>query len=115
VTDGIDRCCVGFLPRHCIRQAHNFDGHLVQVVDLLAYSENTSEHRHSRNNRGACYGCLIDSKVSKVVTTWNNRRQQQAAEINALVSSILAEDSESDDKDDVDEEFPDLNEQRTGG
>ena len=32
VTDGIDRCRVGFLPRYCVRQATTFDGHLVQVV-----------------------------------------------------------------------------------
>ncbi len=32
VTDSINQCCVGFLPLHCIRQAHNFDGHFVQVV-----------------------------------------------------------------------------------
>ncbi len=82
---------------------------------MLAHSENASERRHSRNNRGACYGGINDSKVSKVVTTWNNRRQHQAAGIHALAASILAEGSESDDKDDDDEEFPDLYEQRTGG
>ncbi len=113
VTDGINQCRVGFLPQHCIRQANNFDGHFVQVVALLAHSENASERRHSRNNRGVCYGGIIDSKVTKVVTTWNNR-EQQATEINALAASMLAEGSERDDKDD-DEEFPDSNEQRTGG
>ncbi len=52
--------------------------------------------------------------MSKVVTTWDNRTQQQAAEINALAASILAESSESDDEDD-DKELPDSNEQTTGG
>jgi hypothetical protein len=66
------------------------DGQLVLVVALLDHSENASERMHSRNNRGACYGGIIDSKESKVVTTWNNCRQQQAAEINALAASILA-------------------------
>jgi hypothetical protein len=61
VTDGIDQCCVGFLLQHCIQQAHNFDGHFVQVLALLAHSENASERRHPRNTRGACYGGSIDS------------------------------------------------------
>jgi hypothetical protein len=58
ITDGVDRCQVGFLPRHCIHQARNFDGCIVQVVAfLLAQSENASERRHSRNNRGWCSIC----------------------------------------------------------
>ena len=39
VTDGIDRCRVGFLPRHLIRRAQFYDGKLVQVVAMLADSE----------------------------------------------------------------------------
>ena len=80
---------------------------------MLAHSENASKRRHSHNNRGACYKGIIDSKVSILVTTWSNHRQQ-AAEINSLAASILDEGSESNDKDD-DEEFLDSNEQRTGG
>jgi hypothetical protein len=49
--------------------------------------------------------CKIDSKVSKVVTTWNNRRQQ-AADIKTLAASTLADGSESNDEEE--------NEQRTG-
>jgi hypothetical protein len=32
LTDGVDRCRVGFLPRHCVRQTRMFDGRLAQVV-----------------------------------------------------------------------------------
>ena len=39
VTDGFDRCRGGFLPRHCVRQAHVvYDGLLVQVIAMLAQS-----------------------------------------------------------------------------
>ena len=32
VTDGIDRCRVGFLPRHMVRHAARYDGALAQVT-----------------------------------------------------------------------------------
>jgi hypothetical protein len=63
-TDGIDRYCVGFLPRHCVCQAATFDGHLVQVVAQLANSDSPAQRRHSRHNRGACYATIIDTKVT---------------------------------------------------
>jgi hypothetical protein len=50
----------------------NFDGCIVQVVALLAQSENASERRHSRNNRGVAYASIIDSKVSRVTTHLND-------------------------------------------
>jgi hypothetical protein len=95
VTDGIDRCRVGFLPRHCVRQATTFDGHLVQVVALLANSDSPSQRRFSRHNRGACYATIIDTKVTQLVTSWNERTQTSS--MYALASSILAGD-EGDDE-----------------
>ena len=35
VTDGIDRCRVGFLPRDCVKHKLDFDGKLAQVTELL--------------------------------------------------------------------------------
>ncbi len=95
VTDGIDRCRVGFLPRHCVRQAATFDGHLVQVVALLANSDSPAQRRHSRHNRGACYATIIDTKVTQVVRSFHERTQ--TSRIHALAASILAGD-EGDDK-----------------
>ena len=95
MTDGIDRCRVGFLPRHCVRQATTFDGHLVQVVALLANSDSPSQRRFSRHNRGACYATIIDTKVAQVVTSLNERTR--ISSIHALASSIMAGD-EGDDE-----------------
>jgi hypothetical protein len=58
----IDQCRVGFLPHHCLRQAANFDGHLVQVVAMLANSESPPERKHTRHNRGVCYATIIEPK-----------------------------------------------------
>ncbi len=100
-TDGIDRCRVGFLPRHCVCQAHVYDGHLVQVVAMLAQSENASERKKSRYNRGACYASIIDTKVTKVVSAWNERTR--TASMHDLASSILAGGGSGSDAEDDDE------------
>jgi hypothetical protein len=88
VTDGIDRCRVGFLQQHCVCQAHVYDGDLVLVVAMLAQSENASERKKSRYNRGACNASIIDTKVTKVVSAWNERTR--TASMHDLASSILA-------------------------
>ena len=36
VTDGIDRCRVGFLPRHMVRHAARYNGALVQVTHVFS-------------------------------------------------------------------------------
>ena len=38
VTDGIDRCRVGFLPHNCMKHKSDFDGKLAQVTELLSKS-----------------------------------------------------------------------------
>jgi hypothetical protein len=35
VTDGMDRCRVGFLPRHMVKHAAHYDGSLAQVTRVL--------------------------------------------------------------------------------
>ncbi len=34
VTDGIDRCRVGFLPRHMVKHASRYENRLAQVTEL---------------------------------------------------------------------------------
>ena len=62
VTDGVDRCRVGFLPRHSICHALDFDGRLVQVVDMFDNAESPAKRRCSHRNRGVCQAALIDFK-----------------------------------------------------
>ena len=38
VTDGIDRCGVGFLPRDCVKHKSDFDGKLLQFTEFLSKS-----------------------------------------------------------------------------
>lgn len=60
VTDGMDRCRVGFLPRHCIRHAQDFDGKVAQVVEFLQHSDNKRARERSYRNCGMCMASIIN-------------------------------------------------------
>jgi len=60
VTDGIDRCRVGFLQRHMVPHAARFDGALAQVTRVLSADDgDTAERRLFHKNRGCCYATII--------------------------------------------------------
>lgn len=65
VTDGLDRCLVGFLPRHLIRHKDDYDGKLAQVVDLLEDSESPSDRAKSHQNFGVCRAVLVEAEGPK--------------------------------------------------
>ena len=54
IKDGIDRCLVGFLPRHNIRHRLDFDGKSAQVVEFLHLSPSPAVRARSHRLRGAC-------------------------------------------------------------
>ena len=63
VTDGIDRCRVGFLKRHMIKHAGRFDGALVQVTRVLSDDPcicDTEEREKKYGN----HGCALTAVVS---------------------------------------------------
>ncbi len=41
VTDGVDCCCVGFLPRHMVKQAGCYDGALAQFITRVFNADPT--------------------------------------------------------------------------
>ena len=59
VTDGIDSCHVGFLPKHCVRHWMLYEGCLAQVTEM--YKDNTSPHKRKQDykNMGCCMATLI--------------------------------------------------------
>jgi len=62
VTDGIDRCRVGFVPRHMVQHAAKYDGALAQVTHV--FSDNpeicdTTEKRMFFKNKGYCRAAII--------------------------------------------------------
>ena len=68
VTDGIDRCRVGFLMRHMVANAQLYDGALAQVTKVFsAYDfECNMEERHLfYSKKGCCQATIISSLLLK--------------------------------------------------
>ena len=62
VTDGVDRCLVGFLPRKCVQDKEKYEGKVAQVVEFLKNSESPSSRRKSHQNRGVCNAVFLQTK-----------------------------------------------------
>ena len=71
VSDRINQCHVGFLPRHFIKHQDQFDGQLAQVVRMYADSNNRYERQLSYRNKGVCV-CTIISTVGYNAVEHNN-------------------------------------------
>ena len=64
VTDGIDRCRVGFLKRHMVKHAWRFDGALVQVTKVLSADPHccdSAERKMYHHNHGCALGTIVSA------------------------------------------------------
>jgi hypothetical protein len=61
ISDGIDRCRVGFLPRHLLKDWQVYNGRIAQVVDIYEGSESPAKKRKNVRNSGCCEAVLIDT------------------------------------------------------
>jgi hypothetical protein len=52
VTDGIDRCRVGFLPKYTVKHWKQYDGKLAQVVEMYRDSESPSKRNKTHRRNG---------------------------------------------------------------
>jgi hypothetical protein len=62
VTDGVDRCRVGFLMRHMVKHAMRYDGALTQVTRVFSGDEtecSREERRMYHAKRGYCEATII--------------------------------------------------------
>ena len=62
VTDGIDRCLVGFLPRHCVKHAKYYDGRAAQIVELYHGSESPAKRKECSRYHGVCMAAFLQNK-----------------------------------------------------
>ena len=63
VTDGIDRCRVGFLPAHMVKYATRYDGVLAQVTETfcpVADGDKAVREKYHRN-KGFCRAVIISA------------------------------------------------------
>ena len=62
VTDGVDRCRVGFLRRHLIPHKDQYDGKLGQVVEVFNNkSESPSDRAKHKRNMGCCRVAMVET------------------------------------------------------
>ena len=58
VTDGVDHCKLGYLPKRYLRFANELNGELVQVVEILE-DGNLPDRIKSRKSKGMCRAALV--------------------------------------------------------
>ena len=64
VMDGIDRCRVGFVPRHLVRHAAQYNGALAQVPRVFSSDPDTCDSTERRlffKNKGYCHATIISN------------------------------------------------------
>ena len=62
VTDGIDRCRVGFLPRHLLKHKTAYNGKLAQIVEFVADSDSPADRAKSHRCYGLCRAVLVEAE-----------------------------------------------------
>jgi hypothetical protein len=64
VTDGVNRCHIGFLPCHMVKHTTRYDGALAQVIGILSDDAATcdlAEQRMFHKNKGFCLAAIIST------------------------------------------------------
>ena len=62
VSDGIDRCRVGYLPKAYVKNRRQYDGALVQVIEVYsAESDSPTKHQKFHRNHGLAVAVVISS------------------------------------------------------
>jgi hypothetical protein len=61
ITDGIDRCRVGFLKRHLIKYWEEYEGRIAQVVEFYKDSASDTKRKKNHQNLGCCQAVIIDA------------------------------------------------------
>ena len=62
INDGIDRCCVSFLPCHMVQHAARYDGLVAQYTHVFsgnAEACDSTERRVFHKNHGCCLAAII--------------------------------------------------------
>ena len=62
VSDGIDHCRVGYLPKVYVKIWKQYDGALVQVIEVYsAWSDSPTKHQKFQRNHGLAVAVVISS------------------------------------------------------
>jgi len=74
VTDGEDRCRVGFLRRHLVKHKKKYNGRLAQVVEIFSdKSESPSDRQKFHRSKGCCRAALVDISTEEEISPAKKR------------------------------------------
>jgi hypothetical protein len=94
VSDGIDQCRVGFLPRHFVPHSRSFDGVLAQVTEVYTVtSDSAIKRRKCLHNMGCCLATIISEMPRPGINATTR-----------FLKKVEEEEEEEDDDDDEEEE-----------
>ena len=65
VTDGIDQCRMGFLPRHLLKHQAAYNGKLAQIVEFVAESNSPADRAKSHRCYGLCRAVLVEAEMEE--------------------------------------------------
>jgi hypothetical protein len=86
VSDGIDRCRVGFLQRHLIKHCRRYDGALAQITEIYtADSESPMKRKKNRHNLGCCIAALISTLPAAHVSLLQFRLANERRELKTML------------------------------
>jgi hypothetical protein len=89
VTEGVDSCRIGFLPRQCLKHAEKFDGKLAQVTEFLAESDSPHCRRLSHRNRGIVRAVIITGGPSDFCLNFSPTVEKLNSALHSASESLL--------------------------
>ena len=76
VSDGIDSYRVGFLQRHLVKHWKQYDGVLVQVIEVYSKeSDSPTSRRKYHRNKGCCVAVIISSLNDDTVKEMSQQKR----------------------------------------
>ena len=76
VSDGIDRCRVGFLKRNFLKHWKQYDGVLAQVIEVYSNeSESPTNRRKFHHNKGCCVAAIISSLSDDTINQISHQKR----------------------------------------
>jgi hypothetical protein len=92
ISDGIDSCRVGYLPRHCLKHWKQYEGKLAQVIDLYKDSDSPSKRRKNHRNLGCCLAVMIDAVRSSPPRTPKTKKRARQEDTAAAKDDAVPEE-----------------------
>ena len=87
-TDGVDRCQVGFLPKHLLKCHEQYNGKLAQVVEF-PNKNIKSEQNNALHNWGFCHAVIIDAENTPKIPTANLRLRRETSQMKLLKTKLV--------------------------